>query len=112
MQCARGRMPSARAASRGARAWTGDRSGGRSAKEAIEALATESFDLVLTDLALGRGGSGLEVLREARRVRRETPVIVITAHGSERIAVEAMKEGAAHYVPKPFDNDELRLVVA
>ena len=37
---------------------------------------------------------------------------MITAHGSEKIAVEAMKLGADDYVPKPFDNDELRVVVA
>ena len=36
---------------------------------------------------------------------------MITAHGSEKIAVEAMKAGAEDYVPKPFDNDEIRLVV-
>jgi DNA-binding NtrC family response regulator len=82
------------------------------APEAIAALERDAFDLVVTDLALGKGGSGLDVLREARRVRAETPVVVITAHGSEKIAVEAMKQGAAHYVPKPFDNDELKLVVA
>jgi DNA-binding NtrC family response regulator len=39
-------------------------------------------------------------------------VIMITAHGTEQIAVEAMKAGAEDYVPKPFDNDELRIVVA
>ncbi len=83
-----------------------------SAKEAIEQLAGESFDLVITDLALGKGGSGLDVLAEARRSQPDTPVVVITAQGSEKVAVEAMKAGAAHYVPKPFDNDELRLVVA
>jgi DNA-binding NtrC family response regulator len=81
-------------------------------REAEAALATDSFDLVLTDLALGRDGSGLEVLAASRARREEVPVIVITAHGSEKVAVEAMRKGAAHYVPKPFDNDELRLVVA
>ena len=42
----------------------------------------------------------------------QTAVVMITAYGSERIAVEAMKHGAEDYVPKPFDNDEIRLVVA
>ena len=88
-----------------------------SAKEGIAAIEGSAFDLVLTDLNLGSanrggGGSGLDVLEASRRTREEAPVIVITAHGSERAAVEAMQKGASHYVPKPFDNDELRIVIA
>ena len=49
--------------------------------------------------------------RLARKERPETAVVMITAHGSEKLAVEAMKLGAQDYLPKPFDNDELRLVV-
>ncbi len=79
---------------------------------AIEILHEEVFDLVITDLALGRGKSGMDVLRAAKEARPETGVVMITAHGSEKIAVEAMKAGADDYVPKPFDNDELRVVVA
>jgi DNA-binding NtrC family response regulator len=82
-----------------------------SGDEALARLAEQSFDLVLTDLALGHGASGLDVLREVKRVRPETVVVMITAHGSEKIAVEAMKAGAEDYVPKPFDNEEIRLVV-
>jgi DNA-binding NtrC family response regulator len=79
---------------------------------AVERLQEEDFDLVITDLALGRGKSGMDVLRAAKAERPETGVVMITAHGSEKIAVEAMKAGADDYVPKPFDNDELRVVVA
>ena len=79
---------------------------------AVEMLRAEVFDLVITDLALGRGKSGMDVLRAAKEERPETGVVMITAHGSEKIAVEAMKAGADDYVPKPFDNDELRVVVA
>jgi len=79
---------------------------------AIDRLREEVFDLVITDLALGRGKSGMDVLRAAKEERLETGVVMITAHGSEKIAVEAMKAGADDYVPKPFDNDELRVVVA
>jgi DNA-binding NtrC family response regulator len=75
-------------------------------------LREESFDLVITDLALGGGKTGMDVLRAAKQERSETAVVMITAHGSEKIAVEAMKAGADDYVPKPFDNDELRVVVA
>jgi DNA-binding NtrC family response regulator len=78
---------------------------------AIAALADGAFDLVLTDLALGRGPDGMDVLRAAKERRPECAVVMITAHGSEAIAVEAMKAGAEDYVPKPFDNDEIRLVV-
>ena len=78
---------------------------------AIRRLGSEPFDLVLTDLALGEGPSGMDVLRAVRQEQPETPVVMITAHGNEKIAVEAMKLGAEDYVPKPFDNDEIRLVV-
>ena len=53
----------------------------------------------------------MDVLRAAKKLRPECAVVMITAHGSETIAVEAMKSGAEDYVPKPFDNDEIRLVV-
>jgi DNA-binding NtrC family response regulator len=78
---------------------------------AITRLARDAVDLVLTDLALGNGPSGMDVLHAAKEAQPETPVVMITAHGSEKIAVEAMKAGASDYVPKPFDNDEIRLVV-
>jgi DNA-binding NtrC family response regulator len=79
--------------------------------DALAQLDSAPFDFVLTDLALGAGPSGLDVLRFAREHQPETPIVMITAHGSEKIAVEAMKLGAEDYVPKPFDNDEIRLVV-
>jgi DNA-binding response OmpR family regulator len=82
-----------------------------SGKDALALLEEDGFDLVLTDLALGAGPSGMDVLAAAMRLRPESPVVMITAHGSEKIAVEAMKAGADDYVPKPFDNDEIRLVV-
>jgi DNA-binding NtrC family response regulator len=82
-----------------------------SGDEAVTAVRENAFDLVLTDLALGRGSDGMDVLRIAKKLRPECAVVMITAHGSEAIAVEAMKSGAEDYVPKPFDNDEIRLVV-
>jgi len=78
---------------------------------ALARLRGEAFDLVLTDLALGAGASGMDVLRAVKQAWPETPVVMITAHGSEQIAVEAMKGGAEDYVPKPFDNDEIRLTL-
>ena len=66
-----------------------------------------SFDLVLTDLHLP-GPSGLSLLDDVEG----TPVIVMTAFGSVRSAVDAMKRGAADYLSKPFDPDELVLTVS
>jgi len=78
---------------------------------AIRKIEELPLDLVLTDLALGQGPSGMDVLRASKEHRPEAAVVMITAHGTEKIAVEAMKLGAEDYVPKPFDNEELRVVV-
>ena len=81
-----------------------------SAEEAIAKLGQSPVHLVVTDLSLKKV-SGMDLLRWVKQHQAETAVIVITAYGSEKIAVEAMKLGAADYLPKPFDNDELELVV-
>jgi DNA-binding NtrC family response regulator len=78
---------------------------------ATERLEDEAFDVVITDLALGEGRTGMDVLEAAKEFQPETAVVMITAHGNEKIAVQAIKLGADDYVPKPFDNDELRWVV-
>ena len=80
-------------------------------KEALRRFREEPYDLVLTDLALGRDLTGMDVLREVKAERPETAVVMITAHGSERIAGDAIKAGAENYVPKPFDNEQTRVVV-
>jgi DNA-binding NtrC family response regulator len=82
-----------------------------SGEDALDQFQRGPFDLVLTDLALGKGKSGMDVLQSVKAQRPETAVVMITAHGSEKIAVEAMKAGAEDYVPKPFDNEEIRVVV-
>ncbi|MBJ6759374.1 sigma-54-dependent Fis family transcriptional regulator [Myxococcaceae bacterium JPH2] len=79
-------------------------------KPAREALSRESVDLVISDMKLGTG-SGLDVLREARSRREPPEVVLITAFGTPSAAVEAMREGAYDYLCKPFDNEELRLLV-
>ena len=81
-----------------------------SGEDAVEKLASGSYQLVITDLNL-KGITGMEVLRAAKERSPDSAVIMITAFGSEKIAVEAMKAGATDYLPKPFDNDELELVV-
>jgi len=81
-----------------------------SGEEAISKIEPGAFHLIVTDLSLG-GVSGMDVLAHAGGVDPDVAVIMITAYGSEKIAVEAMKHGASDYIPKPFDNDEIRVVV-
>jgi two-component system response regulator AtoC len=79
----------------------------RTAGSAHEALTKiDGADVVVTDYAMP-GGNGLELLDQVRALDPSIPVIVLTAHGSERIAVEALKRGAYDYIAKPFDNDEV-----
>ena len=80
--------------------------------ETARALMKEqSADLLLLDVNLP-GASGLEFLSELQSEGEEAPlVILITAHGSERMAVEAIKSGAHDYLSKPFELDDLRLAV-
>ena len=80
--------------------------------EAARALLKQSDpDLLLLDVNLP-GLSGLDFLRELKSANGNAPlVIIVTAHGSERMAVEAVKAGAHDYLSKPFEVDDLRLVV-
>lgn len=68
------------------------------------------YQLVITDLMLP-GASGLEVLKSAGRMDPELPVIVITAYATVDTAVDAMKGGAFDYLTKPFNNEEVMLVI-
>ncbi|MFN0120638.1 MAG: sigma-54-dependent transcriptional regulator [Blastocatellia bacterium] len=81
-----------------------------SVDEARRAVATEKPDLILLDNNLP-GASGMDYLRELAALDDAPPVIMITAHGSERTAVEAIRAGAYDYLAKPYEVDELRLVV-
>jgi len=82
--------------------------------DALEAVEAAEFDAVVTDLKMP-GMDGLDLVRrlgERSARRREClPVVVITAHGSIETAVEAMRRGAFDYVQKPFEPDEIELVV-
>src|SRR4051794_12603594 len=66
--------------------------------------------LILTDLRLP-GMDGLALLSALRRQNSDTPVIVMTAYGTVEIAVEAMKAGAADFLPKPFSLDHMMTVI-
>ncbi|HEY7783905.1 MAG TPA: response regulator, partial [Pyrinomonadaceae bacterium] len=82
-----------------------------SAEAARALIKQHEPDLMLLDVNLP-GISGLDFLRELKEANGSSPlVIIITAHGSERMAVEAVKAGAYDYLSKPFELDDLRLVV-
>jgi DNA-binding NtrC family response regulator len=80
------------------------------AAAARRVMAAENPDLLLLDIEMP-GESGLDLLRDLKARDSSPAVIMITAYGSEKVAVEAMKSGAYDYLPKPFEVDELRLVV-
>jgi len=78
-------------------------------REGLELFRQKEANLVLLDLRLP-DLDGLMVLRELKAMQAG-PVIILTAYGTIETAIEAMKQGAAHYLTKPFDLDELKLQV-
>ena len=81
-----------------------------SGNEALNIITKEHFDLLITDIRMP-GISGIELLKEFKKLYPDSPVIVITAFTSIQSAVEAMKAGASEYVPKPFSLEELEIKV-
>ena len=82
-----------------------------SGTRAVEMLGEDRYDLMICDIRLG-DITGLDVLRASKAKNPDTVVIMISAYVTTEVAVEAMNEGAYDYVPKPFDNDELKATVA
>lgn len=82
------------------------------AEEALETLGRKRVDCVLTDLKMPGGMSGIELLREMRGRGLKTPVVIMTAFGTIKSAVEAMKQGASDFVLKPFDVDNIEVAIA
>ncbi len=75
-------------------------------------LEKEYLQAVLLDLNLGKGQvGGLELLERIRKADPALPVIILTADTTVKAAVDAMKLGAYHYLTKPFDNDEMLLLI-
>lgn len=77
---------------------------------ALESLASRPYDVVVTDLALG-GADGLAIAAEARSLRAEAQVVVITGQSSKDSILKALRQGVADYIEKPFDLDLLLLTV-
>jgi DNA-binding NtrC family response regulator len=79
-------------------------------QQALDLLEHQGPQLILLDIEMP-GIKGLDVLKEIRRKEIDIPVIMITAYGSIDLAVQAMKEGAYDFIPKPFDPGYVALVV-
>ena len=82
-----------------------------SGEEALRRIGDEPFDAILLDLVMP-GIDGLTVLERVKGQRPETPVVIVTATRTLKTAVTAIKLGAFDYIEKPFDLDELRIVLA
>jgi len=81
-----------------------------SASKAYEILDKEDIDFVISDIKMPET-NGMDVLKFVKTSHPEVPVVMITAYGSINQAVEALKSGALDYVVKPFDVDELKIIV-
>ena len=79
-----------------------------SSSEAAKRISEETFDALITDLRMP-GVDGLELLALSRKVNPERPVIVMTAYSAVETAIESIRQGAYHYMTKPFKVDELAL---
>jgi len=83
----------------------------QSGPRALKYLDEEGFDLVLTDLKMEKV-DGIQILQRTKQVSPETEVVMITGYATVDTAIEAMKNGAYHYIAKPYKIDEVRRVVA
>jgi len=79
-------------------------------ESAVEALKSDIFDLIISDMKMPKMG-GLELLKNVKESSPDTNFVVMTAFGTTESAVEAMKLGAYDYIQKPFQMDDIRLVV-
>lgn len=82
----------------------------KSKSEALTKLTTNIYNLILSDYLL-EDGTGIEILEAFRKKDSITPFIIITAYGSINGAVEAVKKGANHYIPKPIDTGNLIKII-
>ena len=78
--------------------------------QALEYLKKHEVDALITDISMPKM-SGIDLLTRAKQIKPELPVIVVTAFGSTESAVEAMKLGASDYLTKPFQIDELKVIL-
>lgn len=80
------------------------------AEDALKIIDDPDLDVILSDLKMpGMGGD--EFIRRSRQIRPDVPIIVVTAYGSIRSAIECIKAGASNYLTKPFEPEELQFSV-
>jgi two-component system response regulator HydG len=79
--------------------------------EAVSKLDRRAYDVVVTDLVMDGRRDGLEVLNKTKQVEPPPPVILVTAHGDIRTAVQAMDQGAYSFIEKPLDLEHFRAQV-
>ena len=74
--------------------------------EALEQVKAADFDVVLLDVLMP-GMNGIDTLKEIKKIKPSTEVIMLTGHASVEVGIEGMKAGAFNYIMKPFDPNEL-----
>ena len=79
--------------------------------EAMETLKTFSPDLMMLDIKMPKM-NGMEILKQVKKLKPSLPVIIVTGYKSVEMAEEALRNGAADYLPKPFDSQKILKVVA
>lgn len=83
----------------------------KSGEDAIQKMQEQDYDVVIADLKLSGGMDGLTVLKKTKEFLPDTEVVMVTGHGTIHNAVEAMKGGAYDYLTKPFETDELAVIL-
>ena len=79
--------------------------------EAIDQIKAGAFDALLLDIKMPKV-HGLEILKEVKGLNSALPVIIVTGYQSAEIAQQALSEGASHYIPKPFESEQILKAVA
>jgi DNA-binding NtrC family response regulator len=79
-------------------------------KKGLDQIKNQKFDLVITDIKMS-GMDGIELLSEIKKLDKSMPVIIMTAYASQKTAIEAVNNGAFHYLIKHAKNDEIKMVV-
>lgn len=79
-------------------------------REALDIISTQKIDCVVSDLHMPRM-DGLQLLKTIRQENADLPVIIVTAQGEIKSAIEAMKNGASDYILRPFDLEELEVAI-